>query len=516
MAKNYLIGIGGTGARVIEAMAFMCAAGYGPEELNVFLVDPDAGNGNLTRTKTLLSLYKECQERFAATKPGEPFRTKIKSPEKFVWEIFEDKDTTLSNYINYQNLKQTRRDLAGLAEVLFTESELMTKLNEGFRGHPAIGAVVMSSPPEDKNPWKTLWEDIERATRVNELRVFLVGSIFGGTGAAGIPTFGAPDMIKFNPNARVGEQSKVLLGGALVMPYFTFDSDDGTTESLFISSADFPIATRAALHYYNTKDLAFDQLYFIGDSLAQRVGRFSPGSLKQENAPHYIEMTTGLAACDFFDQPDNIESTEKLYFTACRDSRELKWESLPVTRDTHLKSEKQNKLKSQMTTMAVFAYALNTYGKTILAQKYGEILDTWYLDHFWPGGSEDDERKNNPGFVENEELINKVSSFANRFLTWICAFDDETRKVMLVDREKIVNGDIESGKEPELFDPLTNRSNIARMLKEPSQDRDFAYFVNRDLNQIKISDRTLTAGNKFLKLFYEAAKKYSLENFTIK
>jgi len=517
MAKNYLIGIGGTGARVIEAMTFICAAGYGPEELNVFLVDPDAGNGNLTRTKTLLSLYKECKGRFVPFEPnGGLFRTRIKSPEAFIWEIFENKDTTLSSYINYQNLRQTRKDLAGLAEVLFTESELLTRLNEGFRGHPAIGAVVMSSPPEEKQPWKTLWEEIEHATRVNEVRVFLVGSIFGGTGAAGIPTFGASEMIKLRENARVGDQSKVLLGGALVMPYFTFDSADGADGQMFVTSADFPIATKAALHFYNTKDLAFDQLYFIGDSLAQRVGKFSPGSLKQENLPHYIEMVTSLAACDFFDQPDNVETADKLYFTACRDGEELDWQALPVSRDTHLKSEKQNRFKSLMTTMAVFSYVLNTYGESKLAQKYEEILDAWYLDHFWPGGSEDEERKSNPTFVENEELIKKVSSFTKKFLTWICAIDDESRKVQLVDRSKLINGDIESGKEPELFDPVENRMNIARALKESSLDRDFACFLNRDLNQVRIKDRTMTAGNKFINLFYEAAKKYCLENFTIK
>lgn len=361
-----------------------------------------------------------------------------------------------------------------------------------------------------------MWEDIEHATRVNEVHVFLVGSIFGGTGAAGIPTFGAPDMIKFNPNAKVGESSKVLLGGALVMPYFTFDSNDSVADSLFVTSADFPIATKAALHYYNAKELAFDQLYFIGDSLGQRVGRFSPGSRKQENFPHYIEIVASLAACDFFDQPDNFEKMEKQFFCACRDGQELTWESLPTTRDGARRSEKQNAFKARMTTMTAMAYALNTFGLQTLAREHREILEAWYLDHFWTSGKEDDERKNNPRFIENKELIDNVCDFADRFLAWICAIDDESGKVQLMDRSKIIEGTPEIGKRPELFDLVKNRSHIARMLKESSQDRDFAYFVNRCLNQFHISDATMTAGNKFLNLFYEAAQKYCLENFTIK
>lgn len=62
MSKNYLIGIGGTGARVVEAAVFMCAAGYGPDELSIFLIDPDKGNGNLARTTNLIDLYKDCKK----------------------------------------------------------------------------------------------------------------------------------------------------------------------------------------------------------------------------------------------------------------------------------------------------------------------------------------------------------------------------------------------------------------------------------------------------------------------
>jgi hypothetical protein len=239
MPKKYLIGIGGTGARVIEAAVFMCAAGFGPDELSVFLIDPDEGNGNLSRTKTLLSLYKQCKDAFQPSQGTKLLKTKITTPNPFVWNIFKDQNETLADRINYKNYRDEKNPIADLASVLFSggdgeESggELNTKLNEGFRGHPSIGALVMSDPSyKDKDPWKTFWDDISVRTQPNDVSVFLVGSIFGGTGAAGVATIGSRKFIKFNENAKLGEnQSKVLLGGALVLPYFTFKVDKSVFE----------------------------------------------------------------------------------------------------------------------------------------------------------------------------------------------------------------------------------------------------------------------------------------------
>ena len=142
MLRNFLIGIGGTGARVIESMIHLCAAGYGPDELSLFIVDPDAGNGNLTRTKTLISLYKQCRNDFktTATTKKKLFKTNIKTPNELVWNIFEEKGIRLSDYISLDTIDA---DLKKFASVLFSEKELIEKLDQGFRGHPNIGAVVI-------------------------------------------------------------------------------------------------------------------------------------------------------------------------------------------------------------------------------------------------------------------------------------------------------------------------------------------------------------------------------------
>ena len=55
--KNFLIGIGGTGAKCIEHLVYSCAAGLGPEQMWTGMIDQDEANGNVSRTKILLSKY---------------------------------------------------------------------------------------------------------------------------------------------------------------------------------------------------------------------------------------------------------------------------------------------------------------------------------------------------------------------------------------------------------------------------------------------------------------------------
>ena len=53
MPQNFVLGIGGTGARCVEAFLQLCAAGLGPESVSVGLIDQDEANGNVSRTLAL-------------------------------------------------------------------------------------------------------------------------------------------------------------------------------------------------------------------------------------------------------------------------------------------------------------------------------------------------------------------------------------------------------------------------------------------------------------------------------
>ena len=107
---------------------------------------------------------------------------------------------------------------AHLFEVLYSEKERDTELDKGFRGHPSIGASVMAQTVlGNAEPWKT-FRDLVNADM--NPKVFLAGSIFGGTGASGFPT-----IAKLIKNELKAVKVKTQIGGALVLPYFTFIAD---------------------------------------------------------------------------------------------------------------------------------------------------------------------------------------------------------------------------------------------------------------------------------------------------
>jgi len=532
MPKNFLVGIGGSGAKIAESAIFLCAAGFSPDtggdqdKLFLFLVDPDRGNGNLVRTTKLISSYLECKKDFQAHGNVRLFHTDLKVPDDEkdrVWTIFDKTDMTLSEWIGFEGLnKKEEKDEQDMMSVLFSKEELNTPLNMGFRGHPSIGSVVMTELPENNYPFKLLWDELPEG-KPFDVRLFLVGSVFGGTGAAGFPTLGHRNTLKFNRNkeAAVDEKaniSRILLGGSLILPYFKVVKNDDRAD-MHVTSSDFPIATKAALEFYDTKDsLGFDQVYFVGDSLSQSVGEFSVGSTSQSNKPHYIEIVSSLAAFDFFSQePVTVEKKEKetMYFIARRDSNRLDWNSLPFSRSEEKITKVRSDFKLRLATMTVFCYALVTYGRSILnaeedARNKDEFRHSWWKDNF--KFKEDDFL--NPRTARNKEYLQKVMRFAESYLAWIIDISDYDN-VQLMDKTKLAEG----GK----WRSPVNLTLIGELLKETSKKRGWAdnggflqCLDDEEINnKIAKDTRTFTAANRLLNLFYEGAEKFARGNYTI-
>ncbi len=524
MPKNYLIGIGGTGARVIESFIYLCAAGYGHDnEVTIFFIDPDKANGNLERTTAVLDNYIKCRSNYSPAGTTTPlFKTKISRPAVCVWNIFDQADMTLSKYISYQTLKSRNRDFADLISLLYSgghavsedehKGELGTKLNEGFRGHPSIGAVVMTDVQrqQEQDPWKTLFSDIANATGENDIRVFLVGSIFGGTGAAGVPTIGSRRLIKYSKQANLSNgRSKVFLGGSLVLPYFAFDMTGANKEKgLFVTPADFAVATKAALDYYYDKvlegdkdaggGLGFDQVYFIGDTGSQSVGSFSAGTATQKNSPHFIEMATSLAVKDFFQQSLSSESSGK-YFIASRANGPFTWEAFPMAKEANpTAASPHQSLKAHMLRMTILSYSVCTYLKTQISSS---SRDSWYKTYF-------NEKKKETRIYNLHEQSNKLkvesyTGFFNGFLKWICAVCADMQSVKLFDSTKLLNGE-------EWYPAVPTSQNIAHLLPDKPVQGDFNKFISL-LNNMSKSDApstTIDAAERLLVLFHNATNQF--------
>lgn len=519
--RNYFIGIGGTGARLAEALIHLCGAGLGPSHLTMFLIDPDQGNGNLARTLTLATAYRAARMalRDRADASVDLLGTEISLPTPFVWHVFKDKGVSLGTYINFSTLQGQHPDLAGFAQTLFSAQELSTELDQGFRGHPNIGAVVLSDIPHDDDPWRTFWTDVQTAQVEGDVQVFLAGSVFGGTGAAGMPTLGNPAVLKQDPRATLGGgRSKIRLGGALVLPYFSIPPPAGDQSgSMFVTSSDFPMAAKAALDYYASKPLAFDDLYLLGDSLAQPVGAFSPGNATQENMPHYIELTGALAALDFY---RSARPTVSTCFHASRSTASLTWDDLPVSRDHADYQVHANRVKDQVATFTTFAHAYLSYAMDVLNQSPDDLADVWHREHFYPkamlGWGHDKTKDPRPV----RQPLDNLASYLRMYLDWAASLDSDPSHVYLFDRSQLSTGPLSRG--GQVIAVADRPFALGTSLRLPSRtyaapETAFSTFKNvLDVTDVRNKPNdSVSNTDRFVNLFYIASRSFARTNYAL-
>ena len=109
--KNFIIGIGGTGAKCLEHLLHCCSAGLGPKNLWAGMVDQDEANGNVSRTKILLSKYMNLrsslrnESKHDLAKDSNLFKTNVTANNDSVWLPLKGADPTLEEVINYNMLK---------------------------------------------------------------------------------------------------------------------------------------------------------------------------------------------------------------------------------------------------------------------------------------------------------------------------------------------------------------------------------------------------------------------------
>jgi hypothetical protein len=511
--RHYYIGVGGTGARVAEALVHLCAAGLGPDELFLMLIDPDAGNGNLSRTTELVTKYQNIQKQMGTRAEGvNVFRTKIVTPKPEVWTIFEQQNQTLGAFIGLGSLEATAPPLKHFAELLFTEEDLHEKLNEGFRGRPAIGAVVMAQPNPEEPPWSDFWAEIAKINRADEAKVFVVGSIFGGTGAAGIPTLGASAVIRDRAALDAEKQkSKIYLGSCLVLPYFTFDANVPLDERtrLFVKPEDFPLATSSALYYYLTKQLSYDEMYLIGDSGSEIVGQFAAGAATQKNRAHYVELAAGLSALDFYVHGERTPTRERQFFISARDGAGIDWQGLPSARHTHLVSEVQTAVRYRLTAAGMFFYSLAAYGHETLEtlKDPGAVPPTWFKDHFVIRKGTDDARRD-PRNPLQAETIRHVEQYGERFLLWLRdIMADQHVSLLKIGAVLDEGGNVL---------PWRNAP-VGQFVAGAQQKVGFDRFVNDCLNEESFVEANAgeVAADRYLNLFSLAANRFTNKHLNV-
>jgi hypothetical protein len=188
-----------------------------------------------------------------------------------------------------------------LASMLFSENNLNSNMDVGFKGNPNIGSVVL-------NQFSASQEFINFAASFAQGdRIFIISSIFGGTGASGFPLLLKNLRTISNAVNGNGLIKVAPIGAVSILPYFNVAPPGNTPDGQQCSQIDsstFISKTKAALSYYDKNMTEANVLYYIGDGVTKQYNN-SEGGVTQQNDAHFIELAAALAIIDFAQIPDN-------------------------------------------------------------------------------------------------------------------------------------------------------------------------------------------------------------------
>ena len=333
--RLFVFAIGGTGSRVLTSLIMQFAAGMRPKDENgdpiknfslvPIIVDPHEGNAGLQQVKDLLNRYRDIRKRIygananGANQSGDSvahgyFGVKIEtlkevepqggvSSDSFFFRMQRVSDNCFKDFIGLNSMDIENKFFA---QMLFSAStdgkkgELDTEMREGFYGSPNIGCVALNEFRQSPD-----FATFRKAYHSGD-RIFFIGSIFGGTGASGLPLF--ISSIRDLGNDRNDDEynnscSDAPIGALIVMPYFSITRDDKSE----INDNEFVVKTRSALRYYDTNlNQYINNIYYIADPKGTAGFTNDPGKGGQNgNKAHVVEFAGALAMMDFLAETDS-------------------------------------------------------------------------------------------------------------------------------------------------------------------------------------------------------------------
>ena len=407
MATQFVLSFGGTGARIVEALTYLTAAGCRKDPLHVLMIDPDGANGNLDITVNQLRRYNTLNSLHDI--PANLERTPLFSvpinksnPESVSWQ-YPNSTQPFKTLIGYAGLPSDQQELVKL---LYDEEDLDRDFRVGYVGRAHVGSADLYRTMRDALKRVESADDaadagnadeaidqffgaIRRECQTGETRLFVVGSLFGGTGASGIPTVPAL-LSELLPNVR----DDITVGGLLLGPYFSFPGEDETRPDSVLH----PLATKAALSHYGTTDLGFDSVYFLGSPNRQKTNDANEsGGSNQRNSPHYAELAAATAASHFFGA-DHQDVAGGQVFTS--GSENVTWEETPGASDLNL----GQRIVSLVAAMMFHCEFIHS-----------DLQHTRHAGHRWAQKISGNEGESIQG---QEPEFKDLHAFGRRFLDW--------------------------------------------------------------------------------------------------
>lgn len=484
--KLYLFGIGGTGARVIKSLAMLAGAGVSmdADAIVPIIIDPDFANADVTRAIKQLNAYVSIREQLAFNDASQNHFFQIpieKVVNDYRLGLKDTKSKKFKEFIDLDNLSKPNR---ALASILFSEANLQSEMEVGFKGNPNMGSVVLNQFT-DSNDFLNFASVFNPGDRI-----FIVSSIFGGTGASGFPLLlkNLRGLGSGMPNFAAIRQAPI--GAITVLPYFELKPDENSS----INSSTFISKSKAALKYYENSvtgnQSSVNALYYIGDTRTKQYEN-EEGGEKQENKAHVIEMAAALAVIDFMSIPDQAP-----LLSCDTDAAGRVYAPNPTFREFGIEDDVQEILLNNLAekTRSMLSAAMTEF--VLLAKYIKEHLND-ALGCTWARDNNFDETFLKIPFMDN------LRFFTTAYLEWLNEMADNDRSfkpfklsVKPSDLYDIVDG-VKPGKIKELWALGKSGYNL----------------FDAGLNEKRSQPAKFTPEQKFMELFYIVTKDIVTNKF---
>lgn len=294
MGKLYVFAIGGTGSRVLKSLTMLMASGVKipVDKIIPIIIDPDAAAGNKTDTVNIMDYYRQVRQKIDYNdSQASFFKTELEKLDfpanDYVLPLGGATNQPFANYMAFSSFSEENQ---ALINMLYSDENLNTDMTDGFIGNPNIGSVVLNQFSQSPQ-FQTFANDFNSGDSI-----FIISSIFGGTGASGFPLL-LKNLRHIDPSLHIPSAQAIMqskIGAISVLPYFGLTP--GTKKDP--DSDTFIAKTKAALAYYDNNLNNIDALYYIGDPAHQTYDNVAGGS-DQKNKAHFIEFASALAIIDF-------------------------------------------------------------------------------------------------------------------------------------------------------------------------------------------------------------------------
>ena len=314
--RIFVIGIGGTGMRCLESFVHLCGMGmFDDTVVDMLALDTDRDNGNFRQLADLVHTYQDAK---GINKEQHTFRNSFFTAKINYYQYSPDyarqETGNFNRLTGYGDLKYKTPGQADLADLLLTKDTREFDLKHGYRAQTSLGSLLMYHSILEEvatNNKGKLHDFIKQLVTAGQARVFVFGSVFGGTGASSIPVIPKA----FAEAAKIispGSSLKdVYFGAVLLTSYFTFKSPsaDYVNRQRIVATAEkFALNSQAAMMFYNedkTVLQTYQRFYMLGTpSIAfqtdQGENETITGGEKQRNNSHYLELFAAFAGHHFF------------------------------------------------------------------------------------------------------------------------------------------------------------------------------------------------------------------------